>query len=154
MNEYDDIAESLNIAGDRIRPAIKSRLSQMLYNEGLNHLREKTAFRTGRTRWAWRLYVEDDLPDTGDINVVNDMPWSEWYNDGHNLNPPGVAKRFVPGYWSGDNFVYDPSAKTGMMLKQRFIKGAKVVESFEKFIKTRWDKAAEKGLDDALSEVK
>ena len=40
-----------------------------------------------------------------------------------------VTHRFVPGYWksgdTGDKFVYDPTAKGGMMLKRQYIEGKK-----------------------------
>lgn len=36
--------------------------------------------------------------------------------------------RFVPGYMVGEKFVYDSSAKSGIMLKQRFIKGKRFWE--------------------------
>lgn len=35
----------------------------------------------------------------------------------------GSIARFVPGYWRGHRFVYDPSAKTGMVLKQNWVPG-------------------------------
>jgi hypothetical protein len=37
--------------------------------------------------------------------------------------------RFVPGRWSGNRFIYDPSAKSGMMLKQKWIEGRHFWES-------------------------
>ena len=42
---------------------------------------------------------------------------------GHWTNSKGVAQRWVPGYWEGDRFIYDPAAKTGMLLKQKWVKG-------------------------------
>lgn len=37
--------------------------------------------------------------------------------------PNGEMARFVPGYWNGNRFVYDSSAKGGMVLKYHWVKG-------------------------------
>ena len=68
------------------------------------------------------------------------MEYASYVNKGHYLNPKGVNTRFVPGYWKGDRFIYDPGAKTGMMLKQKFIEGSHyfdhAIEDIEKKIPT------------------
>jgi len=43
-------------------------------------------------------------------------------NDGKKI-PKGTLVRFVPGYWQNNRFIYDPKAKTGMMLKQKWVEG-------------------------------
>lgn len=48
--------------------------------------------------------------------------------EGHWTNPQGVAIRWVPGYWVGDRFIYDPTSDTGMALKQQWIPGAHMFE--------------------------
>jgi hypothetical protein len=58
------------------------------------------------------------------LEVGTNVKYAAYVNDGHWLNPKGVETRFVPGYWSGGRFVYDPNAKTGMVLKQRWIEGS------------------------------
>lgn len=65
------------------------------------------------------------LSDGGfEIEVGTNVKYASYVNNGHLLNPKGVSIRFVPGSWKGDTFVYDPTAKTGMMLKQRRIEGS------------------------------
>lgn len=51
------------------------------------------------------------------------MEYATYVHDGHWTNSKGVAQRWVPGYWEGDRFIYDPAAKTGMLLKQKWVKG-------------------------------
>lgn len=41
----------------------------------------------------------------------------------------GVMARFIPGEWQGDRFIYQPGAKTGMVLKQKWVEGAHYWES-------------------------
>lgn len=48
---------------------------------------------------------------------------NDYVNDGHWTNPKGTAMRFVPGVWNGDKFEYIPGAKTGMVLKQKWVQG-------------------------------
>lgn len=58
------------------------------------------------------------------IEVGTNVEYASYVNDGHWLNPQGVNMRWVPGEWQGDRFVYQPGAKTGMLLKQKWIEGS------------------------------
>lgn len=57
------------------------------------------------------------------IEVGTNVEYASFVNDGHWLNPKGVDMRWVPGKWKGDRFIYQPNAKTGMLLKQKWIEG-------------------------------
>lgn len=57
------------------------------------------------------------------LEVGSNVEYAGYVNDGHWTCGKGEAMRFVPGYWEGDRFQYDPSAKSGMMLKQKWIEG-------------------------------
>lgn len=57
------------------------------------------------------------------LTVGTNVEYAAFVNDGHWTCGKGEAMRFVPGYWKGDRFQYDPSAGTGMMLKQKFVQG-------------------------------
>ena len=64
------------------------------------------------------------------LEVGTNVEYAKFVNDGHWTNPKGVKCRFVPGYWQGDGrFVYDPSAKGGMVLKQHWVEGKHYWES-------------------------
>jgi hypothetical protein len=73
---------------------------------------------------VWRL-EEDSLT----LEVGSSVEYAKYVNDGHWKNPKGVDRRFVPGYWDGDRFIYDPSAKTGMVLKQSWVQGKPYFDS-------------------------
>ena len=62
------------------------------------------------------------------MEVGTNLEYAAFVNDGHWTNPRGVARRWVPGYWEGDRFIYDPQAKTGMALKQHWVEGAHYFE--------------------------
>lgn len=63
------------------------------------------------------------------LEVGTSVSYASYVNDGHWTNSKGVERRWVPGYWQGDRFIYDPSAKTGMLLKQKWVEGSHYWES-------------------------
>lgn len=66
-----------------------------------------------------------ELSDGGlTLEVGTNVEYAKYVNDGHWTNPKGVETRFVPGYWQGDRFIYDPNADGGMVLKQKWVPGA------------------------------
>lgn len=62
------------------------------------------------------------------LEVGTNVEYAKYVNNGHWTCKKGEAMRFVPGYMDGNRFVYDSSAKSGIMLKQRFIKGKRFWE--------------------------
>lgn len=63
------------------------------------------------------------------IEVGTNVEYASFVNDGHWTNPKGVKTRWVPGYWSGDRFIYEPGAKTGMLLRQKWVEGTHYFDS-------------------------
>lgn len=57
------------------------------------------------------------------LEVGTSVEYANWVENGHRQQPG----RFIPGYWEAKNgkdvFVYDPSADSGMILKQRWVNG-------------------------------
>ena len=68
---------------------------------------------------VWSL-SEGDLT----LEVGTNVKYAGYVNDGHWTNPKGVAVRFVPGYWEGERFIYDPKADGGLALKQKWVPGS------------------------------
>lgn len=67
------------------------------------------------------------------LEVGSSVDYAKHVNDGHWTNPKGVEERFVPGRWKGEGdeaqFIYDPHAKTGMVLKQHWVEGKPYFDS-------------------------
>ncbi len=63
------------------------------------------------------------------LEVGSCTSYAGYVNDGHWTNTKGVAMRFVPGYWEGDKFIYDPGAEGGMVLKQHWVEGKHYFDS-------------------------
>lgn len=77
---------------------------------------------------VWR-YTDDNMT----IEVGTELDYAAYANYGHRTLDPAKGKhftlpngemaRFVPGYWNGNRFVYDRSAKGGMVLKYDWVEG-------------------------------
>lgn len=71
-----------------------------------------------------------ELTDGGlTLEVGTNLDYAGYVNDGHWTNTAGVERRWVPGYWDGDRFIYDPAADTGMLLKQHWVEGKHYFDS-------------------------
>ena len=83
-----------------------------------------SSFERGGSGNVWQ------LEDNGlTLEVGTNVKYAKFVEDGHWTNPEGVAVRFVPGIWKGDRFIYKPGAKTGMVLKQKWVEGRHYFES-------------------------
>lgn len=83
-----------------------------------------TSFHKGGDDNVWEL-------DEGSLTleVGSNVGYAAYVNDGHWTNKKGQESRFVPGHWDGDRFIYEPGAKEGMVLKQKWVEGAHYWES-------------------------
>lgn len=90
------------------------------------------------------------------LEVGTNVEYAAYVNDGHWTNPKGVERRFVPGVWEGDRFVYDPGASTGMVLKQKWVEGAHYFDSavriFEKMFPDILDAKLQEWINSYFSE--
>ncbi len=89
------------------------------------------SFTKGDSHNIWTL-----TDDGGNITleVGTNLEYAAYVNDGHWTCKKGQSKRFVPGYWNGEHFIYDPSANTGMVLKQQWINAQPYYTAAEKII--------------------
>ena len=88
------------------------------------------------------------------LDVGTNVNYASYANDGHLQNKSGVARRWVPGYWTGNRFVYEPGAKTGMMLKQKWIEGTQYWDSalaiFDRMFEKSLDRLLQKWIDESF----
>lgn len=69
-------------------------------------------------------YLIDATQDGFEVTLINRALYALWVNDGHKQRPG----RFIPGYWEGKHFRYDPNASEGMVLKKPWVQGRFFVE--------------------------
>lgn len=84
------------------------------------------------------------------LEVGTSVNYASYVNDGHWTNTKGVERRFVPGYWEGDRFIYDPSADGGMMLKQHWVEGKHYWESALRILERIYPELLEAKLQEWL----
>ncbi|MDR3345181.1 MAG: HK97 gp10 family phage protein [Oscillospiraceae bacterium] len=107
--------EFLKKVGDDFLGLVRESIMQMPVMDTRNLLH---SFTKGSPGGVWALTHGNMTLEIGSV-----VDYAAYVNDGHWLNPTGVNERFVPGYWKGHHFVYDKSAKGGMMLYQKWIPG-------------------------------
>lgn len=96
------------------------------------------------------------------LEVGSSLDYALWVNNGHRTFDPsktkhfelpnGEAARFVPGYWSGDEFIYDPKAKGGMVLKFHWIEGKHYFDAAIKAFAPQFEKSFERKLEEWLTQ--
>lgn len=109
------------------------------------------SFHIGNSENLWEL-DEDGLT----LEVGSILNYAAYANDGHWTNPEGVDVRFVPGHWQGARFIYEPGAKTGMILRQKWIEGAHywegAIKIIEKMMPELLDSLVQKWIDEYFSD--
>lgn len=85
------------------------------------------------------------------LEIGTNVEYASYVNDGHLTNPEGVKRRWVPGYWNGDRFIYSPGVKTGMLLQQKWVEGAHYWEGAIRIIERMIPQFLEKKMAEWLS---
>ena len=137
MTQYAEFFKKMEKAG---KGSFKKSLQQYLEGVGMEFLRivqdEIIRMQAVDTRLMLASFSkgaadnEWTVSDGGlTLTVGTNVSYAAFVNDGHWTNPKGVQSRFVPGHWSGDRFIYEPGAKTGMVLRQQWVEGYHYWES-------------------------
>ena len=72
----------------------------------------------GDLRKSWAASKPVMNGNVASCEMTNNMYYASWVEDGHRQ-----VKRWVPGFWIGNRFIYNEGSKTGMMLKPKWIPG-------------------------------
>lgn len=89
------------------------------------------------------------------LEVGTNVEYAGWVNDGHwTINPEsGKRTRWVPGYWRGDRFIYDPTAKTGMLLKLKWVEGKKFFDTALLIFEQIFQKSIDRKFEEWLKKI-
>lgn len=99
------------------------------------------SFQKGSEENVW------ELTDGGlTLEVGTNVEYAKWVENGHKQQPG----RFIPGYWEGDRFIYDPKADGGMVLKQKEVKGKHYFDSALRILNKIYPKLLEAKLQEWL----
>ena len=96
---------------------IRSFLTEMGMR-AIAQTKKLTPVDTGNLRNNWELSQVYRKGDELYVVLFNPTEYASFIEDGHMQH-----SRWVPGEWRGDRFEYIPGAKTGMMLKEKWIPG-------------------------------
>lgn len=169
MSEIKSFFENMKSAG---KGALQKELEvflEALAEEFLNLIQEEfknrhkntgfgfliSSFSRGGAGNVWR-YEDENLT----IEVGTVLKYAGYVNDGHRTLDPaktrhfklpnGERARYVPGYWQKKKFICDPSSKTGMVLKYKWVEGLHFWEAALTAIKRTCPQLLEKKLDEWL----
>lgn len=85
----------------------------------LSKVKKRTPVVYGTLRDAWAVMAVGHRGDRYTVVVINNLRYASYVEYGHRQEPG----RFIPGYWEGERFVYDPDAEGGMVLKNPWVEG-------------------------------
>lgn len=72
----------------------------------------------GDLRKSWAASNPVMNGNVASCEMTNNMHYASWVEDGHRQ-----VKRWVPGSWMGNRFIYNGNSESGMMLKPKWIPG-------------------------------
>ncbi|WP_336786564.1 HK97 gp10 family phage protein [Paenibacillus sp. MMO-177] len=107
----------------------QSRILRSAGLRALEHLDDLTPVRTGRLKGSMSMGDQDNVfklqaGSRAYVFVGTAVQYAPHVNDGFTQ----LAGQFVPGYWRGHTFHYDPNHSGGMVLTGKVIPGAHMFE--------------------------
>lgn len=72
----------------------------------------------GDLRKSWAASKPVMNGNVASCEMTNNMHYASWVEDGHRQ-----VKRWVPGSWMGNRFIYNGNSESGMMLNPKWIPG-------------------------------
>ena len=159
LSDYKDFFQKLKGAGE----AFKKEAALFMEGLGIEFLRIVEDEITRRNAVDTRLLLGSfhkggdenvwELDEGGlTLEVGTNVKYAEYVNDGHWTNKTGVDSRFIPGEWNGDKFIYQPGAKTGMVLEQQWIAGKHYWESAIRIIEKMFPELLEPKIQQWLEQ--
>lgn len=110
----------------RIGRAVDNRVIESWIEECLQDMakklvrkiKQRTPVNTGLLRNSWKISSIKKIGNSYEIEVFTEVEYAKYVEE-------GFRAHFVPGYWSGSQFVYDKNAKTGMQVGKpgTYVKG-------------------------------
>ncbi len=150
------VAQTQEAAGGGMRKelvTIKEEVALRFLDAVVDEIYAVGSFDTGRLANSFGRGAADNVWKVGDsgleIEAGTNVSYADWANTGH-WQRPG---RFVPGRWAGDKFIYEPGAKTGMVLKASWVEGSHYFDDALKLYGAEYVSRVEKLLQDALKRL-
>lgn len=120
--EFKKYADDISSLASTANNATKDFLMEVA-NETVDMIKRDTPVDTGLLKQNWVATDYVHYQDLYSIDIFNPIGYASYVEDGWSSTKKGIESRFVPGYWSGGKFIYDPNSKEGMLLKHKEYKG-------------------------------
>ncbi|NLG90106.1 MAG: HK97 gp10 family phage protein, partial [Clostridiaceae bacterium] len=111
-------------------------------------IKKRTPVNTGNLRRNWRVGNVERRGNSYVVEIYNNTDYASFVEY-------GFRSHFVPGYWQGNHFVYDPSADTGMYVgpKDGWVEGRFMMTISMKEIERELPKYLEKRVIELLDNI-
>lgn len=108
FSELKQLANSFNKALDErvIDRFLRDFLLEMAFRAE-RKIKKRTPVNTGNLKRNWRVGEVERHGNTLVVEIINNTDYASFVEY-------GFRAHWVPGYWKGKQFVYDPNAKSGM----------------------------------------
>ncbi len=159
--EIDGLNEFIQALSDASNGGLVDEMGKWLEAMGMEFLDliQDEIIRVGSVDTRWLLnsfqkgHAENEwiISDGGlTLDVGTNVNYASYVNDGHFAIDPGSGKdrRWIPGYWSGNRFVYMPGHDEGMLLGQQWVSGSNYWDNALAI----YERLFTKGLDRLLQE--
>ncbi|SYX84612.1 HK97 gp10 family phage protein [Paenibacillus alvei] len=113
MKEFEKFADTLKKASDErvIERFIRDFIMEMAYRAE-RKIKKRTPVNNGQLRRAWRVGRVQRRGKSFTVEIFNNTEYASFIEN-------GFRSHWVPGYWEGNTFVYDSSAKSGMQVGEK-----------------------------------
>ena len=132
--DFEEFKEFFN-ALDRINSDFKKEMALFIEALGIEFLdivtdeiERKISAKDGRTGNLAASFMRGNSNNIWEqknplvLTVGSNLNYAAPVNNGHWTCKNGKKGRWVPGYFSGDEFIYVPNSNTGMYVRQQWIK--------------------------------
>lgn len=106
---HDNIQKQLdaNVIETFIEECLKDMAKKLI-----RKIKQRTPVNTGLLRDSFQIGSIVKVGSNYEIEVYTDVEYASYVEN-------GFMAHWVPGYWEGKQFVYDPNAKTGMQVGEK-----------------------------------
>jgi hypothetical protein len=124
--ELEKLLEQFQKVQKDVKPMMKGVLKYVA-EDCLQKIKRDTPVDTGKLRESWTLTTWKQNEQETSVDIFSPLDYAGYVEDGFHTTSSGQAKRFIPGYWQGRKFIYDPNSETGMTVTRKFIDGKHMV---------------------------
>jgi len=119
FKELEQLQERLEKLSNLDMDKFYTEAAKDLAGRLLSKVKKRTPVVYGTLRDAWAVMPVGKRGNHYTVVVLNNLVYASYVEYGHRQLPG----RFIPGYWEGERFIYDPDAEGGMVLKDSWVKG-------------------------------